>query len=109
MNNTVEALTVYNGKLIVGGEFTAAGDKVSRYLARWTKPCCDNAGDANNDGAVNVGDATLIINYVFSGGPPPPCMQEGDANGGGAVEVGDAVYIVNYIFKGGPAPVCGPA
>ena len=70
--------------------------------------CCDKPGDANNDGAVNVGDAVFVINYVFKGGPPPPCKQEADANADAAVNVGDAVYVINYIFKGGPTPTCGP-
>ncbi|NMC43327.1 MAG: hypothetical protein GYA46_05355, partial [candidate division Zixibacteria bacterium] len=69
--------------------------------------CCDVAGDANNDGKVNVGDAVYIITYVFRGGPAPICMQEGDANGDGKVNVGDAVYIITFVFRGGPAPICG--
>jgi len=62
-------------------------------------------GDANSDGAVNVGDAVFIINYCFRGGftPYPLCL--GDANGDGSVDVGDAVYLISYSFKGGPKPV----
>ena len=74
----------------------------------WPVGCCDLAGDANNDGKVNVGDAVYIITYVFRGGPAPPCMQEGDANGDGKVNVGDAVYIITFVFRGGPPPICGP-
>ena len=33
----VEALTVYDEELIVGGSFTFAGGKVAPYIARWTK------------------------------------------------------------------------
>ena len=65
-------------------------------------------GDANNDSAVNVGDAVYLINYVFKGGPPPqPLLCCGDANGDVNVNVGDAVYLINYVFKGGPPPVSG--
>ena len=28
-------------------------------------------GDVNCDGAVNVGDAVYLINYIFKNGPPP--------------------------------------
>jgi|GEM_PF-2816414 len=63
-------------------------------------------GDANGDGAVNVGDAVYIVNYVFRGGPAPVPMQAGDATGDGNVNVGDAVYIINFVFRGGPAPIC---
>jgi photosystem II stability/assembly factor-like uncharacterized protein len=63
-------------------------------------------GDANSDGAANVGDAVFLIGYIFSGGPAPNPESAGDANGDGAVNVGDAVYLINYIFSGGPEPNC---
>ncbi len=62
-------------------------------------------GDANGDGGVNVGDAVYVIQYVFSGGPPPDPECSGDANGDGSTNIGDGVYVISYIFKGGPAPV----
>jgi aminopeptidase YwaD len=62
------------------------------------------AGDANGDGAVNIGDAVYVINYVFRGGPAPDPPVAGDANCDDKINVGDAVYIVNYIFRSGPAP-----
>jgi len=68
--------------------------------------CCVTAGDANDDHAVNVGDAVFIINFIFKGGFAPPCWQSADANHDSAVNVGDAVYLINFIFKGGPAPMC---
>ncbi len=71
--------------------------------------CCDKPGDANNDNAVNVGDAVYVINYVFKSGPVPPCKCEGDANGDNAINVGDAVYVINYVFKSGPVPICNLA
>jgi hypothetical protein len=63
-------------------------------------------GDANGDGAVNVGDAVYIISYVFKGGPPPTpyATCSGDANCDCTVNVGDAVYVIAYVFKGGPPP-----
>ncbi|MCP4565960.1 MAG: peptidoglycan DD-metalloendopeptidase family protein [FCB group bacterium] len=68
------------------------------------------AGDPNSDGAVNVGDAVYLINYVFKGGPAPAPYQlcNGDSNGDCSCNVGDAVYLINYVFKSGPMPVdCG--
>ncbi len=64
-------------------------------------------GDANADQEVNVGDAVYTINYIFSGGPPPPILNWADVNGDCAINVGDAVYLINYVFKGGPAPQMG--
>ncbi len=61
-------------------------------------------GDANHDGAINVGDAVYIINYVFRDGPGPITIQSGDANTDFIVDVGDSVYLINYIFKNGPPP-----
>ncbi len=62
-------------------------------------------GDANNDGAINIGDQVHIVNYIFRSGPEPqPDMGTGDADCSGAVEISDAVYLINYIFKEGPAP-----
>ncbi len=63
-------------------------------------------GDANTDGAVNVGDAVWIIQWVFGSGPDPYPYLAADANGDGQPNVGDAVYLINYIFSGGPAPDC---
>ena len=61
-------------------------------------------GDANADGAINVGDAVYIVNYIFKGGPPPPLPNLADANGDCAINIGDAVYLINYVFKSGPLP-----
>ncbi len=81
--------------------------------------CCDKAGDANNDGSVNVGDQVYLLNYIFKPGQcatnppigcPPFCQAEGDANSDRSVNVGDAVYLGNYIFRPAvsPVPRCGP-
>ncbi|MDD4052068.1 MAG: FG-GAP-like repeat-containing protein [candidate division Zixibacteria bacterium] len=64
-------------------------------------------GDANDDGAINVGDAVFIVNYIFRGGPAPQHPEAADANCDGKINVGDAVYIIMYIFRGGPPP-CFP-
>jgi hypothetical protein len=61
-------------------------------------------GDANGDGAANVGDAVYLINFVFKGGAAPDPLCVGDANDDDNTNVGDAVYMINYVFKGGPPP-----
>jgi hypothetical protein len=86
-------------------------DNANAFIAAHSEmgcSCCDKAGDANDDGKINVGDAVYIISYIFRNGPPPPCLKEGDANGDGKINVGDAVYIISYIFRNGPPPVCRP-
>jgi len=72
-------------------------------------PVMFEAGDANGDRSLNVGDAVFMINYVFKGGPPPDPMAAGDPNGDCALNVGDAVYLINYVFKSGPVPIADPA
>ncbi|NMC44346.1 MAG: PKD domain-containing protein [candidate division Zixibacteria bacterium] len=64
------------------------------------------AGDANDDGIVNIGDAVYIITYVFRGGPAPAVLDSADGNCDGKVNVGDAVFLVTYIFRSGPPPGC---
>ncbi|MCK5128014.1 MAG: dockerin type I repeat-containing protein [candidate division Zixibacteria bacterium] len=71
-----------------------------------TPTCCINAGDANDDGQTNIGDAVYIIDWIFKGGPDMPCMSQGDANYDGSANAGDAIYLINYAFKGGPPPLC---
>lgn len=61
-------------------------------------------GDANNDGAVNMSDATTITNYLYQGGPAPPCMNQADVNDDGTVDNSDAVYLLDWLYQGGSAP-----
>lgn len=68
--------------------------------------CCVLAGDANNNGKINIVDATYIISWMFSGGPSPICMKQADANASGSVNMADVTYLIAYIFTGGPAPIC---
>lgn len=69
--------------------------------------CCDTAGDADNNGSVNIADVTFLIARIFAGGPAPPCDDEADANGDNKVNIADVTYLIARIFAGGPAPVCG--
>lgn len=65
-----------------------------------------NRGDANADNAVNIGDATFIINTVFKGGPSSEPEMRADSNCDNGVNIGDAVFLINHIFKMGPGPNC---
>ena len=74
----------------------------------FSSSCCDLAGDANDDGAVNISDAVFLVNYIFRGGAEPVCVPKADASGDGITNLGDCIYIINYVFKGGVPPICGP-
>jgi uncharacterized protein (TIGR02145 family) len=68
-------------------------------------------GDVNNSGTVNLSDVSVIINYLYRGGPAPVCDPEftticGDFDASGALNLLDVSYLTNYLYRGGPAPVC---
>ncbi len=48
-------------------------------------------GDADDDGSVDAEDRTLVLEYLFQSGPPPPCMVAADRNDDGAISISDAV------------------
>jgi len=84
----------------------ASGVATQQALA--LSSCCDVAGDANNDDAVNLLDITFLINYLYKAGAAPECMSEGDANADGAVNLLDITYLINYLYKAGSNPNCAP-
>ncbi|HQL25062.1 MAG TPA: dockerin type I repeat-containing protein, partial [candidate division Zixibacteria bacterium] len=61
-------------------------------------------GDANCDGQIKISDLTVIIAYLFQGGPEPD-PRGGDVNGDGTIAIADVTYLVNYLFRGGPPPI----
>lgn len=61
-------------------------------------------GDANLDGMVNIGDAVMLVNYVFKGEEAPGFPPTADANCDNNINIADAVRLVTYIFKGGLPP-----
>ncbi|MFH1374494.1 MAG: hypothetical protein ABII79_11935 [bacterium] len=72
----------------------------------WDFPifCCQNRGDVDDSGGLDVGDLTYLVAYLFQGGPAPPCPEEGDVDASGGIDVGDLTYLVAYLFQGGPPP-----
>ncbi len=68
--------------------------------------CCVNAGDANDDGTVNVLDVIFMIDYKFKGGPDASCHDVMNVNGDTTVNVLDIIFMINYKFKEGPPPTC---
>jgi hypothetical protein len=58
----VHALVIYDNKLIVGGDFTTAGGKVSAYIAQWTKHGTGDVGDDDDERSL-PSDFSLKQNY----------------------------------------------
>ncbi len=63
-------------------------------------------GDARGDGALDIGDVVMLLNYLYKDGTNPDPLSSGDVNCDYTVDVGDVVYLINYLFKGGQAPSC---
>ncbi|MFH1372992.1 MAG: S8 family serine peptidase [bacterium] len=61
-------------------------------------------GDADNTTAIDVGDLTYMVAYLFQGGSPPVTIQAGDADFNFSHDVGDLNYLVAYLFQGGAPP-----
>ncbi len=75
---------------------------------------CPNQGDINGDGVVDLFDVLAMLEYQFSGGPPPPidpgcpAADRGDVNcDGDNFRLFDALYLIEHIFVNGPPP-CNP-
>jgi hypothetical protein len=71
-------------------------------------------GDSNDDGAVDLSDASFILSTLFtsSDGPGISCADSADTDDDGVINLTDAVRLLNFLFRGGepPAPpfqVCG--
>jgi hypothetical protein len=76
--------------------------KLSRFLA-------DHTGDANLDGAIDLGDVVFVINYLFKGGTAPEPLRLADPTADCVVDLGDVIFLLNYLYRGGPAPGIGCA
>ena len=61
-------------------------------------------GDVNGDLVIDIGDLIYLIDYMFTGGPPPVSEMAGDVDGSGQLDISDLVYLVDYMFNDGPPP-----
>jgi hypothetical protein len=61
--------------------------------------------DANDDGRLELADATTILTFLFLGADPaPPCQKALDTDDSGAVDLSDAVFLLGFLFLGGDLP-----
>jgi hypothetical protein len=57
--------------------------------------------------AVDISDLVYMVDFMFTGGDPPPCWDEAELVepfGDEALSISDLVYLVDYMFTGGPPP-----
>ena len=69
-------------------------------------------GDADASGDINLTDAVLLLNFLFSGGAAPACQAAADTDRSGSLAMTDAIQILNFLFLGAaefpaPFPDCG--
>lgn len=63
-------------------------------------------GDTNNDGAYDISDAIVILQYIFGGAiSDPTCLDSLDENDDSNISIADAIYHFSHLFSGGPEPV----
>jgi hypothetical protein len=60
-------------------------------------------GDANGDGAVDIGDGISMLSYLFLG-VSLGCLDALDANDSSAVDIADPISALGWLFSGGPPP-----
>ena len=71
-------------------------------------------GDVDDNGSVNLSDATGVLSFLFQGGARRArCLDALDVNDNGSVEISDAIRLLNHLFAAGarpeaPFPFCGP-
>jgi prepilin-type N-terminal cleavage/methylation domain-containing protein len=69
-------------------------------------------GDVTADQTIDIADAIMLFDYLFTGGAEPPCVKSAEANGDGALDLSDGVHILSFLFQGGvgfpePSRACG--
>ena len=70
------------------------------------RTCCLVAGDADDNGVVNVSDVLKFVCYFFGGCFEGLCTDAMDVNHSNTVSISDAVYLIQYIFANGSVPTC---
>ncbi len=85
--------------ILVHGWSTSSGDFTLTVTSE-APPAA--RGDANSDGQVDVTDAILTLQYLFSGESNPSCLASADANADGQIDISDPTRTLNFLFNLGP-------
>lgn len=58
-------------------------------------------GDCNGDGVVDIPDATMLVHYLFSNGPPVTDFTDCDCDGFQGLNYADLIQLILGIYAGG--------
>ena len=64
----------------------------------WVPPVTVVPGDANGDGAIDVLDVTMVINYILGANPNSFKADNADVNSDGSIDVLDVTALINIIL-----------
>ena len=71
-------------------------------MVQVTDCCVGLTGNVDNDAgdAVDIGDLTALIDYLFITFAVPECMEEVNVDGSldGVVDIGDLTALIDYLF-----------
>lgn len=65
-------------------------------------PCFSTSmilGDCGGEGSIGLGDAIIILGFLFQNAATPPCLDACDLNQNGFVTLGDAVTVLGCLFS----------
>ena len=70
------------------------------YVINATVVPVSTPGDVNNDGTIDISDATALINYLLSGNSDGINLAAADLNNDGSVDISDATTLINWLLNG---------
>ena len=93
---------------VTPGDGKARGQSVSvRAVVTTAENPCHHRflrGDCNEDGSIDISDASFSLSFQFAGGVKPRCGAACNSNGDAEVDVSDPIYLLDYLFNGRSAP-----
>jgi Dockerin type I domain len=101
------ALTGTVGQTAVGSGQSTNFKLSQGFWQNFATGCCLKEGDCNHNNAVNVGDVSYLIRFLFQGGPAPNCAQEADVNDTNSINVSDVTALVRFLFGNPSIPFPG--
>jgi hypothetical protein len=64
-------------------------------------------GDVDVSGNVDISDITVLIAYLYLGGPPPTPLEAGEIDSEEGIDISDLTVLIAYLYLSGPKLACG--